>query len=71
MAAYPRDYQSRYGVLRGVVPEVVDNFMGCAFAKIVARRLPPPYGQNDVLQSYDLPVTGGGGAQNLRSAYRA
>ena len=20
---------------------------------------PPPYGQNDVLQSYDLPVTGG------------
>ena len=29
MAAYPRDYQSRYGVLRGVIPEVVDKFMGC------------------------------------------
>ena len=29
MAAYPRDYQSRYGMLRGVIPEVVDKFMGC------------------------------------------
>ena len=28
-AAYPRDYQSRYGVLRGVIPEVVDKFMQC------------------------------------------
>ena len=38
MAAYPRDYQSRYGVLRGVIPEVVDKFMGCGdFAKGFAR----------------------------------
>ena len=37
-AAYPRDYQSRYGVLRGVIPEVVDKFMGCGdFAKGFAR----------------------------------
>ena len=28
IAAYPRDYRSRYGVLRGVIPEVVDKFMG-------------------------------------------
>jgi len=27
-AAYPRDHQSRYGVLRGVIPEVVDKFIG-------------------------------------------
>jgi hypothetical protein len=38
MAAYPRDYQSRYGVLRGVIPEVVDKFMQCGdFAKGFAR----------------------------------
>ena len=37
-AAYPRDYQSRYGVLRGVIPEVVDKFMGFGdFAKGFAR----------------------------------
>ena len=37
-AAYPRDYQSRYGVLRGVIPEVVDKFMECGdFAKGFAR----------------------------------
>ena len=37
-AAYPRDYQSRYGVLRGVIPEVVDKFMQCGdFAKGFAR----------------------------------
>ena len=37
-AAYPRDYQSRYGVLRGVIPEVVDKFMGCGdFAKGFAK----------------------------------
>ena len=24
-----RDYQSRFGVLRGVIPEVVDKFIGC------------------------------------------
>ena len=29
MAAYPHDYQSRYGMLRGLIPEVVDKFMGC------------------------------------------
>ena len=35
---YRRDYQSRYGVLRGVIPEVVDKFMGCGdFAKGFAR----------------------------------
>jgi Transposase zinc-binding domain len=35
---YPRDYRSRYGVLRGVIPEVVDKFMGCGdFAKGFAR----------------------------------
>ena len=35
MAAYPRDYQSRYGMLRGVIPEVVDKFMQCGdFAKV-------------------------------------
>ena len=35
---YPRDYQSRYGVLRGVIPEVVDKFMQCGdFAKGFAR----------------------------------
>ena len=33
-AVYPRDYQSRYGMLRGVIPEVVDKFMQCGdFAK--------------------------------------
>ena len=38
IAAYPRDYQSRYGVLRGVIPEVVDKFMECGdFAKGFAR----------------------------------
>ncbi len=37
-AVYPRDYQSRYGVLRGVIPEVVDKFMQCGdFAKVFAR----------------------------------
>ena len=37
-AVYPRDYQSRYGVLRGVIPEVVDKFMQCGdFAKGFAR----------------------------------
>jgi len=37
-AAYPRDYQSRYGVLRRVIPEVVDKFMQCGdFAKGFAR----------------------------------
>ena len=25
----------------------------------------PPYGQNDVLQPYDLPVTGGGARKTL------
>lgn len=30
MAAYPRDYRSRCGVLRGVIPEVVDKFTRCA-----------------------------------------
>jgi hypothetical protein len=35
---YSRDYRSRYGVLRGVIPEVVDKFMGCGdFAKGFAR----------------------------------
>ena len=29
MAAYPHDYQSRYGMLRGLIPEVVDKFVGC------------------------------------------
>jgi len=34
MTAYPRDYQSRYGVF----PEVVDKFMGCGdFAPNVSR----------------------------------
>lgn len=38
MAAYPCDYQSRYGVLRSVIPEVVDKFMQCGdFAKGFAR----------------------------------
>jgi len=37
-APYPREYQSRYGVLRGVIPEVVDKFMQCGgFAKGFAR----------------------------------
>ena len=48
--------------------EPVDRFVPPAVASKFA---PPPYGQNDVPQSYDLPVTGGGGAQNLRSVYRA
>ena len=40
-AVYPRDYQSRYGVLRGVIPEVVDKFMQCGdFAKGFARVQP-------------------------------
>ncbi len=35
---YPRDYRSRYGVLRRVIPKVVDKFMGCGdFAKAFAR----------------------------------
>ena len=29
MAAYPRDYQSCYVMLRGLIPEVADKFMGC------------------------------------------
>ena len=38
VSKYPRDYRSRYGVLRGVIPEVVDKFMGCGdFAKGFAR----------------------------------
>jgi len=37
-AAYPRDYKSRFGVLRRVIPEVVDKFMQYGdFAKGFAR----------------------------------
>ena len=39
----------------------IDEDVGKTFAH-------PPYGQNDVLQSYDLPVTGGGGAKGRVSA---
>lgn len=38
MAAYPRDYQSCYVMLRGLIPEVADKFMGCGdLAKGFAR----------------------------------
>ena len=39
----------------------IDEDVGKTFAH-------PLYGQNDVLQSYDLPVTGGGGAKGRVSA---
>jgi hypothetical protein len=35
-----RDYQSRYGVLRGVIPEVVDKFIGCAWGNAPRHDIP-------------------------------